>query len=339
MKTKTLKTMMAVAAFALVIGNAGALATEKDFNGDGYSDLVWENTVTGQRAIWLMKNGVTQSGYYLPPVAPEWHIVGVADVMGDRNADLIWEDTVNGQHAIWFMKNGVVTSGRYLAGGSSSLPWQLVAVAGTTTPGVITLWWQHSSRLLATWTMTKGIVTSTSYLDSSPGNPNNQTPKKNPILNGYLQYGWRIVGAGMFATRGTAGGAGPGIVVENDAGIGWSPHPELPSGLYDLPAGIQPGTVAICVAGGDFYHYPDGFYFPDTPYGYLSFGWQIAGTGDFRGVGFSDLVLENPTTGQRAIWLNNVVEVGFDVFGYPGGEGWDNIMLPSVPGQWHIANH
>jgi len=30
----------------------------KDFNGSGYDDLVWENTATGQRVIWLLKNGV-----------------------------------------------------------------------------------------------------------------------------------------------------------------------------------------------------------------------------------------------------------------------------------------
>ena len=47
----------------------------KDFNGDGYADLVWENTTTGQRVIWLLKNGVHSSSINLPTVSPAWHIV------------------------------------------------------------------------------------------------------------------------------------------------------------------------------------------------------------------------------------------------------------------------
>jgi hypothetical protein len=45
-----------------------------DFNGDGNADLVWENTSTGQRAIWFMKNGVLSSSTYLPTVSVQWHI-------------------------------------------------------------------------------------------------------------------------------------------------------------------------------------------------------------------------------------------------------------------------
>jgi hypothetical protein len=39
----------------LISGIAQARTVAKDFNRDGYSDLVWENTATGQRAIWLLK--------------------------------------------------------------------------------------------------------------------------------------------------------------------------------------------------------------------------------------------------------------------------------------------
>jgi hypothetical protein len=28
-----------------------------DFNGDGYADLVWENTINGGHSIWFLKNG------------------------------------------------------------------------------------------------------------------------------------------------------------------------------------------------------------------------------------------------------------------------------------------
>jgi glucose/arabinose dehydrogenase len=47
----------------------------KDFNHDGYADLVWENTTTGQRGIWLLKNGVPSGVINLPTVPVVWDIV------------------------------------------------------------------------------------------------------------------------------------------------------------------------------------------------------------------------------------------------------------------------
>ena len=41
---------------------------------DGYADLVLENTSTGQRAIWFIKNGVYSSSFYLPTVPVVWKI-------------------------------------------------------------------------------------------------------------------------------------------------------------------------------------------------------------------------------------------------------------------------
>ena len=86
----------------------------KDFNGDGFADLVWENTSTGQRAIWFLKNGVLSSSIYLPTVPVAWHIAGIGDFNGDGYADLVWENTSTGQRAIWFLKNGVLSSSIYL---------------------------------------------------------------------------------------------------------------------------------------------------------------------------------------------------------------------------------
>jgi hypothetical protein len=51
------------------------IAGAGDFNGDGYADLVWENTTTGQRAIWFMKNGVPYSSTSLATMPVQWHIV------------------------------------------------------------------------------------------------------------------------------------------------------------------------------------------------------------------------------------------------------------------------
>jgi hypothetical protein len=51
------------------------IAGAGDFMGTGQASLVWENTATGQRLIWSMKNGVPESALSLPTVPTDWHIV------------------------------------------------------------------------------------------------------------------------------------------------------------------------------------------------------------------------------------------------------------------------
>ena len=58
-----------------------------------------------------------------------------------------------------------------------------------------------------------------------------------------------------------------------------------------------------------------------------SLAWQIAGVGDFNGDGFADLVLENTSTGQRAIWI------------LKDGVYSSTINLPTTTVAWHIADH
>ncbi len=46
--------------------------TRTEFNADGQTDLIWQNRVNGQRAVWLM-NGLSHTGdRFLPTVALEW---------------------------------------------------------------------------------------------------------------------------------------------------------------------------------------------------------------------------------------------------------------------------
>jgi hypothetical protein len=82
---------------------------DKDFNDDGYSDLIWEESTTGQREIWLMSKGVPTTSVNLPTVDPSWHIAGVGNFMGTGQAGLVWENTENGQRLIWVLDHGQPT--------------------------------------------------------------------------------------------------------------------------------------------------------------------------------------------------------------------------------------
>jgi len=96
----------------------------KDFNEDGFADLVWENSVTGERGIWFLKAGVLSRIISLPTQPTSWHIAGAADFDGDGQADLVWENTVTGERGVWLLKGGGVSSIRSLPTEPTS--WHIV---------------------------------------------------------------------------------------------------------------------------------------------------------------------------------------------------------------------
>jgi hypothetical protein len=73
-----------------------------DFNGDGYSDILWRDR-DGQVSFWYMQHstlvGDAESGGKDP--VPEWEIQDIGDFDGDGCADILWRH-VNGSLAMWF---------------------------------------------------------------------------------------------------------------------------------------------------------------------------------------------------------------------------------------------
>jgi FG-GAP-like repeat len=81
-----------------------------DFNGDGKSDILWQNSSTGQRVIWLMNGTTLQSTVSLGTVATSWSIAGSSDFNGDGKADILWQNSSTGQRLIWIMNGTTHTS-------------------------------------------------------------------------------------------------------------------------------------------------------------------------------------------------------------------------------------
>jgi hypothetical protein len=78
----------------------------KDFNRDGFADLIFENSATGNHRVWLLKDGVLQSSFGLSKSAPQWHIAGVGDFLGNGQPSLVLENALTGSHKIWIVENG-----------------------------------------------------------------------------------------------------------------------------------------------------------------------------------------------------------------------------------------
>jgi hypothetical protein len=250
----------------------------KDFNGDGVADLIWENSSTGEHAIWFFQNGAAAGTTYLPMVPAGWRIVAVGDLNGDGFTDLIWESDT-GEHAIWFMKNSEVINSTYL----SLVPpgWHVVGAGRVNGGGSAGLIWENTKTgERAIWYFQDGAVSATVPLPSVPVE-------------------WHIAGVGDFNGDGT-----DDLVWEN-ASTGERAIWFMKSGSNGLPPQLSYGV-----------------YLPPVPA-----GWHIAGTGDFDGDGMADLVWENSSTGEHAIWfLKNGILAS-------------SIWLPTTPLSWHIVNH
>ncbi len=167
-----------------VPGPPWRIAGSVDFNGDGDTDIVWENTSTGQHAIWLLQNSRFTNGIILPAVAPPWRIAGVGDFNKDGNADLLWENTSTGQRAIWLLVNGVYSSAIRLP---TVVPqWRIAGVADFDNDGYPDLMWENTSTgQHAIWFLKNGVFSSSLVLPIVP-------PP------------WRVVGVGDFNADGNA---------------------------------------------------------------------------------------------------------------------------------------
>src|SRR4030095_3835829 len=85
-----------------------------DFNGDGKSDILWQND-DGRAAVWLLDGLSLIDGNVVgnnPGIA--WQIAGSGDFNGDGKSDVLWQH-VNGQPAIWLM-DGLGFAGAGLLG-------------------------------------------------------------------------------------------------------------------------------------------------------------------------------------------------------------------------------
>ena len=64
-----------------------------DFNGDGLSDILFQNTSSGQVSIWEMEGNILFGG---GPVSanpgPAWRAVGTGDFNGDGFSDILFQN-------------------------------------------------------------------------------------------------------------------------------------------------------------------------------------------------------------------------------------------------------
>ncbi len=79
-----------------------------DFNGDGRSDVLLENSTNGIVGAWEITNN-TPSWVYFSAEATGWHVTSVGDYNADGKSDILLSNTSTGQVGEWLINNNTPT--------------------------------------------------------------------------------------------------------------------------------------------------------------------------------------------------------------------------------------
>ncbi|MES0336423.1 MAG: FG-GAP-like repeat-containing protein [Candidatus Magnetobacterium sp. LHC-1] len=124
-----------------------------DLDGDGKSDILWQNTVTYAISIWFV-DGVTVKSTATPTQQPDinWLISGTGDFDKDGKSDILWQNSKTGMVYIWFMDGAAIKSASGTPGTLTS--WQVQDIGDYDGDGYSDiLWYNLATNDLAVWLM------------------------------------------------------------------------------------------------------------------------------------------------------------------------------------------
>jgi len=198
-----------------------------DFNDDGKSDILWQNS-DGTPGIWLM-NGLTATAMSAVGTnpGPAWVIKDTGDFNFDGKADILWQND-DGTPGIWLMDGfNVLTAGS--VGTNPGPGWQIKGSGDFNNDGKSDILWQNLDGTAGIWLMDGLTVLAASPVGTNPG------------------AAWQIKGTGDFNNDGKAD-----ILwqhADGTAGI-W-----LMDGLTPIATsavGTNPGTAWHVMGSGDY---------------------------------------------------------------------------------------
>ena len=144
---------------------ASPLIVSADFNGDGQTDILWQNSVTGECVVWLMAGANIGSSVSLGIAPAGWQISGTGDFNKDGRTDILWRNGATGENRVWLMSGTTVTS--IVSLNYMSTSWTVGGTGDFNGDGQSDILWRNnatgSNRV---WLMSGTTVSKSVYLSS-----------------------------------------------------------------------------------------------------------------------------------------------------------------------------
>ncbi|MEI6209704.1 MAG: DUF1566 domain-containing protein [Desulfuromonadales bacterium] len=117
-----------------------------DINGDGTTDLIWWNRLTGQVYAIMLQNGKTILGTGMIYTEPNtaWKIVATADFNGNGKAELLWWNSSTGQVAIG-QTNGTNASTANVIYTEPNTDWRIAGAGDLDGDGKAEIVWHNKT--------------------------------------------------------------------------------------------------------------------------------------------------------------------------------------------------
>ena len=155
-----------------------------DFNGDGRSDILWEQN-GGALINWLGKadgSFTSNAANFSTVVGTEWRVVGTSDYNGDGRSDILWRKDGSGQVLNWL----ATSDGGFNTNGDATvnvgLDWHISGTGDFNGDGIGDILWRQNGGLTIDW-----LGTSTGVFTSNAAN-----------FATVIGTEWRVVGIGDY---------------------------------------------------------------------------------------------------------------------------------------------
>ena len=158
-----------------------------DLDGDGHTDLLWQNLAQGRLAVTPLDGLDPSASLPLDPALEpdlDWRVVATGDLDLDGQADLLWRNRADGRLRAWLMDGRVRREEVALLDGVPlSLDWRVAAVEDLNRDGRLDVVFQdHTQGRLAV-----GLMKGTVFFDAVPLSPAFLNPEWEVVASGDLE--------------------------------------------------------------------------------------------------------------------------------------------------------
>jgi ELWxxDGT repeat protein len=117
--------------------NAGwSVVGTPDINNNGFRDVLFQNTITGEIGAWSLINGVYTDWISLQAFEPTlgWNIAATGDLNNNNNDEIVFQNSITGEVGAWDLVNGVFQGWLPLPTLNPSSGWHVVGALNLIDP-------------------------------------------------------------------------------------------------------------------------------------------------------------------------------------------------------------